>query len=305
MAAYQAAVADVPPPIGEHKTKLGTVNAAIVFYYGSTDFTEDLAPTTQRMRRNILERFRNDHGDKRFADLQQRHVEALLTPMARYARKNWLKTFRHLMAFAVRNGLRTDDPTAGIKIKTPKSLGHMTWHEPQIEQYRKRHPVGTMARLALELLLNTAARRYDTHTLGHQHISAGKLCWRPHKTKRTTAKLLKITIMPGLQEELDAMPRSGLTFLTTEHGKAFKSAAAFGNKFADWCRAAGLKPVRCEDGKVRSYRAHGLRKAALTRAAHAGCTGPELMALSGHSTLSQVQIYIDEADQERQADTLR
>jgi hypothetical protein len=46
--------------------------------------------------------------------------------------------------------------------------------------------------------------------------------------------------------------------------------------------------------------AQGLRKAALTRAAHAGCTGP--MALSGHSTLSQVQIYIDEADQERQAD---
>ncbi len=100
------------------------------------------------------------------------------------------------------------------------------------------------------------------------------------------------------------MPRSEnvLTFLVTDYGKPFASAAAFGNKFADWCVAAGLKPVLCEDGRMRSFRAHGLRKAALTRAAHAGCTGPELMALSGHATLAQLQVYLTEVDQERQAD---
>ncbi len=38
--------------------------------------------------------------------------------------------------------------------------------------------------------------------------------------------------------------------------------------------------MTCEDGRMRSFRAHGLRKAALTHAAHAECTGPELMALS-------------------------
>jgi hypothetical protein len=48
--------------------------------------------------------------------------------------------------------------------------------------------------------------------------------------------------------------------------------------------------------------AHGLRKAALRAAAHAGCTGVELMALGGHSSLEQVQEYIDEVDQERAAD---
>jgi integrase/recombinase XerD len=58
----------------------------------------------------------------------------------------------------------------------------------------------------------------------------------------------------------------------------------------------------CDDGRVRNYRAHGLRKSALTRAAHAGCTGPELMALSGHATLAQLQVYLDEVDQERQAE---
>jgi integrase/recombinase XerD len=116
--------------------------------------------------------------------------------------------------------------------------------------------------------------------------------------------MLKVKIMPEFQEALDAMPRSekALTFLTTDHGRPFASAAAFGNKFADWCKAAGLKPVLCDDGRVRSFRAHGLRKAALTQAAHAGCTASELMALGGHATLAQLQVYLQDAEQERLAD---
>jgi integrase len=67
-------------------------------------------------------------------------------------------------------------------------------------------------------------------------------------------------------------------------------------------RRCGLKPVVCDDGRTRHYRAHGLRKSALRALAYASCTGVELMAVSGHSTLSQVQVYIDEVDQERAAD---
>ena len=85
------------------------------------------------------------------------------------------------------------------------------------------------------------------------------------------------------------------------HGRPFKSAAAFGNKFADWCNAAGLEPVLCDDGKTRNYRAHGLRKAALTQLAHNGCTAPEIISVSGHATLAEVQKYIVAVEQERMA----
>jgi integrase len=57
-----------------------------------------------------------------------------------------------------------------------------------------------------------------------------------------------------------------------------------------------------DDGRVRNYRAHGLRKAALRALAHAGATGVELMAISGHSSLDQVQEYINEVDQEQAAE---
>src|SRR5262245_31952715 len=153
----------------------------------------------------------------------------------------------------------------------------MTWMPPQIEQYRNRWPLGSMARLALELLLNVAARRYDVHELGLTHIKDSKLVWRPHKTLRSTGKQLAISITPELRAALDAIPKGiradGVTtFVVNEHGRQFASAATFGSRFADWCRMAGLQPVKCDDGRVRSYRAHGLRKAALRALAHAGAT---------------------------------
>jgi integrase len=110
--------------------------------------------------------------------------------------------------------------------------------------------------------------------------------------------------MAELQAALDATSANEhtLTFLTSDYGMPFASAAAFGNKFADWCKNAGLDVVRCDDGRLRSYRAHGLRKAACRRLAEAGCTAPEIMAVSGHSTLAQVQIYIEEVNREKMAE---
>jgi len=82
----------------------------------------------------------------------------------------------------------------------------MTWGAPQIAAYRERHAVGTMARVAIELLLNIASRRGDAHKLGVQHMQDGKIRWRPQKTIRSTGKELSIRILPEFQRTLDAMP---------------------------------------------------------------------------------------------------
>jgi len=44
-----------------------------------------------------------------------------------------------------------------------------------------------------------------------------------------------------------------------------------------------------------------LRKAACRRLAEAGASAAEIMSVSGHATLAQVQVYIDEIDRERMA----
>src|SRR5215471_2167268 len=304
MAAYHAALAMGPAEIGASRTKAGTFDALIAQYYKSKVFTDGFADATQRMRRAILENWRADHGTKHVVHLQARHVCDFLEQKKPYAQKNWLKTLRGLMLFAVAQNYRADDPTKDVRpVRVAKSHGHMTWEQPEIDAYRNRHPLGTVARLAIELMLNTAARLGDAWQLGPQHIKDGKLCWRPSKTKRSTGKLLSIPILPELAAALGAMPRTeNVAFLLTDYRRPFKSAAAFGNKFADWCRQAGLKSVKCDDGKVRSYRAHGLRKAALMALVRARCDVWEIMAVSGHSTLSQVQVYVDEFNREQKAE---
>jgi integrase/recombinase XerD len=296
--------------IGASRIKAGTIDALIVKYLKHDAFKKGLAPATQAMRRPILDHFREcltpsgrRYGENRLATMQKKDIVAALEGKTPNAQRNWLKTIRHLIAFGIAQVECSIDPSADIKpLRAIKSRGHMTWEAPQIQQYRERHALGTVARLAIELLLNIAARRHDAHLIGRQHLRGGNLSWRPHKTLRTTGKVLTIRVLPDLQAALDAMPHGdALTFLTTDYGRPFASPAAFGNKFADWCNAAGLRPVLCDDGRLRNYRAHGLRKAACKQLAHASCTGPEIMAISGHSTLAQVQVYIDEVEQERMA----
>jgi hypothetical protein len=118
----------------------------------------------------------------------------MLRTKAPFAQMNWLKTLRGLMLFAISENYRADDPTAGITIAKPtvKSDGHLTWGDEQIAAYRDRHQIGTMARLAFELMLNVAARQGDVQQLGAQHIKHGRIEWRPHKTRRKNGKKLSI-----------------------------------------------------------------------------------------------------------------
>jgi hypothetical protein len=73
-----------------------------------------------------------------------------------------------------RSWLGETDPTIGVKKFKHRSEGHHTWTEEEIQQYYKRHPLGTKPRLALDLLRYTTGRREDAPRPGRQHIRDGK-----------------------------------------------------------------------------------------------------------------------------------
>jgi hypothetical protein len=52
------------------RTLPGSFSALCVSYYGSPEF-RGLKASTQKTRRNVLERFRNVHGHRRLNDLQR------------------------------------------------------------------------------------------------------------------------------------------------------------------------------------------------------------------------------------------
>ena len=97
----------------------------------------------------------------------------------------------------------------------------------------------------------------------------------------------------ALQAACDAMPKAHLTYIVTAYGQP-RSKYGLGNDFAKWATEAGL-PARC--------RLHGLKKGGMRRLAEAQLTTHELMAISGHRTLSEVQRYTDQADRKRLADS--
>jgi integrase/recombinase XerD len=98
-------------------------------------------------------------------------------------------------------------------------------------------------------------------------------------------------VHPDLLQVIQATPSKHLTFLTTKFGRAF-TPSGFGNTFRAWCNQAGL----------RHCSAHGLRKAAAARLAERGATAHEIMAITGHRSLEEVERYTRAARQGRLAD---
>jgi integrase len=204
-----------------------------------------------------------------------------------------------MFKWAMAEGRVPDDPTLGVTRQQIKSAGYRTWSESDIERYRQKHPLGTIARLAVELLLATAARRGDVVKFGPQHVEDNTITFEQHKKDGNEEALVTIPLHPDFCEALAVMPPSKVvrltpasTFLTTSFGQSFKTAASFGNWFRDRCNEAGLP---------KGISAHGLRKATARRLADLGCTAHQIAAVTGHATLAEVQRYTKAADRKHLA----
>jgi integrase len=247
-----------------------------------------LRPSTQSARRHILERFRLAHGNKPLKGLHRQHITAVIGAKANKpeAANHLLKTLRIILGYAVAQGMLDSNPAAGIKKYRSQGEGHHSWSESEIAQFEQRHPIGSKARLALALGLYTAQRKSDVLRMGWQHVNGDAIAVRQQKTNAA----LLIPMHPQLLAALASVPRGNPTFLMTEHGAPF-TPNGFGNWWRDRCNEAGL--AHC------SF--HGLRKAAATRLANAGCSVDQVKAITGHRSLAEVARYTKAADQRRLA----
>ena len=271
MAAYGQALANTPRvEIAATRTRAGSISAMVIGYLGSADF-HNLVPASQRQYRRILEGLRRDYGDLGMATLARKHVVRMLDAKAEtpIAARDFLRCLRVLIRYAIGIGVRQDDPTAGVRVKLPKGDGFHTWTDEEIAAFKSSYPIGTKPRLALELLLNIAARCADVVRVGRGNVRNGVLHLPP---QQKTGTPLVIPITAELADAMNAAaPSEHVTFLINERGGGF-TAKAFGTWFTKRCKRIGLKG--CSP--------HGLRKAACRRLAEAGCSANEIAAISGH-----------------------
>jgi integrase len=264
-----------------------SVGALIEEYYASQKF-KALAPSTQKTATGVLQRFRRDHGRKAVHAASREALEGIFHGMAETpaAAAGLRKRLRVVFQLGVRLGWRKDNPVKDTEAIKYHVKGFPAWSEDQISAYEARWPSGTRQRLALALLLYTGQRRSDVVRMGSQHVQAERISVSQIKTG---ARLL-IPIHPALRVELD-QAGEGSTYLRTQYGQPF-SPAGFTGWFVESAVAAG----------VIGRTPHGLRKAQAIRLAEAGCEAWEIGAITGHTTLSEIEHYTKGVRQGKMAD---
>ena len=294
MAAYRVALSDIGDIKRQYQPAAkGSFSYLCQRFYASTTF-KALDASTQAWRRRALDLICERHGDKPVAMMRAKHVRMLREEKADLpgAARNRLKALRALFRWAVEVDEAPHDPTIGVEAIVYVTKPHHSWTIEEVETYERRHPLGTKPRLALAILLYTSWRREDAVRLGPQHVQGGRIRYRQAKNEHRNPIDMDIPLHPDLAEAIGASPSEHLTFLVTEYGKPF-TPNGFGNAFKDWCRQANLP--HCS--------AHGLRKALATRLAERGATPHEIMAITGHQSLEEVERYTRAARKSQLADS--
>jgi integrase len=292
-----------PSSANQHTLAMpGTMRWLCEQYYASAAF-QSLAASTRKVRRAILEEICQRAGQFRYATMEPPHVAKLRDEKAAFphAANNRVKTLRQLFAWAIspEYGYAKKNPARDVgQLRGTNPDGIRAWTASEALRYEARHPIGTKARLAFDLLLYTGVRRSDVVRLGPQMerwftenlpdgqtVEVQKLVFTETKGGSRIVKTHELPILPPLSQSIDAALTGHLVYLVTAFGKPH-SAKAFGNWFKKRCREAGLEDLS----------AHGLRKLGAQRCAEAGATEHQLMALFGWTNPQQAAVYTKKAN---------
>jgi integrase len=280
-----------PGAKGQRPHPPGSFGALVAAYFADRQAFGEKKPSTQRIYRMILEPLAEIHGHKPVALLERRHIKQWKdargeTPgMANMI----VRVVRMLLAYAVENEYRRDNPAQRIKLF---KLGeHRAWTDEECAGFEARWPSGTMQRRAYMLARYTGQRCIDLANMTRAHCKGGAIRVMQQKTTdgRTNEELW-IPLHRDLAAEL-ALGTEHMSLLIKAHGAAFDSNS-LGIWFADAIEQAGL-PDACV--------MHGLRKTAARRLAEAGCSAHQIASITGHKSLAEIERYTKAADQKRMA----
>jgi integrase len=164
------------------------------------------------------------------------------------------------------------------------------WSNEQVAVALKAFPEAL--RRAVILGLYTGQRRSDLVTMRWNAYADGVIKVKQIKTDVELVVPVHSVLRAELERWWQERPGiGGATILTSPRGMAW-SGTWLSTSFADAVRNAGL-PARLN--------VHGLRKLAAANLAEAGCSVKQIASITGHSTLSMIELYTKSADQRRLA----
>jgi integrase len=278
---YQDAIA------GKIKPKDGPATGTLAWFvarYRESSAWLALSMATRRQRENILRQVLATAGSQPLGRIDRKAIIAGRERRAKtpFQARHFLDTMRGFFQWALESEHVKSDPTEGLKISKPKTDGFKMWTDDEVDQFEARWPRGTRERVMFDLFLYTGLRRGDVALLGKQHVRKSVITIDTEKT----GTRVTIPLLPVLAQTLKAGPIGDLAYVVTASGQPM-SKEVVGNLFRVACRAAGINKS-----------AHGLRKAAATRAANNGATVAQLEAIFGWEGGRMASHYTKNADRE-------
>lgn len=301
-AEYNAALVGAPKPFAKSaKDQPGTIAHLIAAYTTSGEW-KGLGASTRANRSVAYRDIEKALPDKPVATFTKKVILANRDALkdTPHAANGFVSSMRALFTWAIAHEKMPKgmgDPTAGIKpLKGANAkLGHHIWTDGEVDRFRARWPLGTRQRVAFDVLLYTGLRRGDAVTLGRQHVrtlhdGSQEFSIRTEKT----GMVVTAPVLPSLAATLAAGPTGDLAFVTKLDGMPYDATS-----FAFWFRKA------CNEAGVPG-RAHGLRKAAASKAAEEGATESQLNALFGWADGSrEAAVYTRGANRAKMAQEAR
>jgi integrase len=255
--------------------------------YRQTGAWTDLSLTTRKQRENIMRQVLKTGGNQPLSKITSGAIKHGTDRRKPYAARHFVDTLHGLFKWAVKAQHVTTDPTAGLAVTKPKTKGFPAWTEEDLEKYESRWPLGTRERVIFGVYCFAGLRRGDAARLGKQHIRNGIITIDTEKT----GTRVTIPVLPELAAIIAAGPIGELSIIASKKGQPIRKES-LGTLFKEACKLAGIP------GKS----AHGIRKAAATRAAFNGANVPMLNAIFGWSGSQMASLYTEAADRRRLAE---
>lgn len=265
--------ADGPPVRGLH--------TAIVAWRNSTSWKELTDKTREGYGYSIkkIEAWSATLGHPDPTGLTKVGVEKFLSEFddRPTTKRQTLKALRLVLEQVIALGWRTDNPARGIRVKVPKSKA-LIWEQKDVDLYVATAREQGMNSIALIILLEweigqrlTDVRAYRP---GAEYDSErGVFAFNQSKTDEPVI----VEISPVLRDLLQVLVDEEQLFLfRNERTKKAYTENRLSKTFA-WVRHAAVK------AGGRSLKLRQLRHSCIVQLARAGCTVPEIAAITGHA----------------------
>lgn len=264
--------------------------AALVSEYRGSPAYVGCKPSTRRSYDQALSFVETKWGD---LPVREWTRGAVNDAMARLAgepkRANRLhKRLRALFELAVDLGWIAVNPAGKQRPYRVAANGFPEWPEHEIERFHVYWPRGTKQRVAFDLLLFLGQRSIDTVAMARNHIEGEHI----RVVQEKTGTELWIRVHSDLRATLEVGPVGGLYLMETQNG-APRTVKGFYNWMKKAASAAGCDP---------RLSPHGLRKSAATRLIDAGCTSAQVCAITGHSSIQEMERYVQARNRRKLGD---